>query len=223
MSPADDLYNYDFPIPSNSSLMSIPQRALRTRRSPSPPSRSYHTPHFPTTKYTPSTRQAEVSRLLDPSYSNIQQGSSSSKTNSPLSVFVDHHGDIHDPDYRDFPALPTRPKWESNDAAEDDQILEDDKAYNKPRRPSFETYTYRPHYTYYHYESPSPTSFASELDESPFDDDHAPVERSEKNKLSKKYRGVRHSPVEEKQVLAGTDEQPPPADTTTEHSGHDWT
>ena len=222
MSPPEDLYNYDFPIPSNSSLMTIPQRALRHRRSPSPPSRSYHTPHFPThhsTKYTPSTRQAEVSRLLDPSYSNIQQGSSSSKTNSPLSVFVDHHGDIHDPDYRDFPALSTRPKWETNDAVED-QILEDDKAYNKSRRPSFETYGYRPSFTYYQYESPSPTSFTSELDDSPFDDDLPPVERTEKNKLSKKYRGMH---VEEKQALAGTGEQPHLADTATQHSDRDWT
>lgn len=235
-------YNYDFPVPSNSSLIApsaMPQRksnALRRRRSPSPPSRTYHAPHFPThhsTKYTPSTRQAEVSRLLDPSYSNIQQGSSSSKTNSPLSVFVDHYGDIHDPDYRHFPALPTRPKWETNGEDDDEEMLEDEKAINNSRRKSFETYAYRPSYAYYQYEAPSPSSFASELDESPFDDDASPVEKTEKNKLSKKYRGRRHSHVEEKQALARTEEEPNAVSvaapecgadyTPSEYGDHDWT
>ncbi|KAL6301840.1 hypothetical protein BKA93DRAFT_796103 [Sparassis latifolia] len=62
-------------------------------------------------QYTPSTRAADISRLLDPAYaSSASSGSSSSAspshaTHHQTRAYVDHHGDLHDPDYRDFPVL----------------------------------------------------------------------------------------------------------------------
>jgi hypothetical protein len=52
---------------------------------------------------------ADVSRILDPSYL------SSSTSSSPASVYADTDGNLHDPDYRHFPAVaaPRRPAWES--------------------------------------------------------------------------------------------------------------
>jgi len=50
-----------------------------------------------------------MSRILDPSYL------SSSTSSSPTSVYEDTDGNLHDPDYRPFPAVaaPRRPAWES--------------------------------------------------------------------------------------------------------------
>ncbi|KAI0729909.1 hypothetical protein C8Q72DRAFT_282154 [Fomitopsis betulina] len=93
-----------------------------------------HLPHFPhhhNSMYSPSSRAADISRLLDPPYaSGASSSSSSTRTRasgvhpayrSTLSfetkhphpqtrAYVDHRGDLHDPDYRDFPdfPLPTR-------------------------------------------------------------------------------------------------------------------
>jgi hypothetical protein len=58
-----------------------------------------------------------MSRLLDPAYlpgpvasSSYSSGASSSLSQSPSrEVYVDHRGDLHDPDYRHFPAMPTTP------------------------------------------------------------------------------------------------------------------
>ena len=63
--------------------------------------------------YAPSTRAADITRLLDPAYAS-GSSSSSSSTASPTHhkhgqtrAYVDRHGDLHDPDYRDFPVLQT--------------------------------------------------------------------------------------------------------------------
>jgi hypothetical protein len=53
--------------------------------------------------------RADLSRLLDPSY---LPRSASSASSSPDSAYVDDHGDLHDPDYRDFPIL-APPAWET--------------------------------------------------------------------------------------------------------------
>ncbi|KAI0693364.1 hypothetical protein BC835DRAFT_1415987 [Cytidiella melzeri] len=53
-------------------------------------------------QYSPHSKQADVSRLLDPSYAS---SSTASDSDSPSRAYVDHHGDMHDPDYRDFPVL----------------------------------------------------------------------------------------------------------------------
>jgi hypothetical protein len=62
-------------------------------------------------------KAADVSRLLDPSYL------SSSASSSPTSVYADPDGNLHDPDYRQFPVvapLPSRPAWERG--GEDDDV-----------------------------------------------------------------------------------------------------
>ena len=59
-------------------------------------------------QYAPGTRQSDIARLLDPSYaSSSSSGSSSGPSYTPTRVYVDQYGDLHDPDYRDFPI--TRP------------------------------------------------------------------------------------------------------------------
>ncbi|EKM55229.1 uncharacterized protein PHACADRAFT_255692 [Phanerochaete carnosa HHB-10118-sp] len=68
--------------------------------------------HSRTSCYQPSTRQADISRLLDPAYassSSHSPNSSSSNVRASTRVYVDHTGEMHDPDYRDFPVLPPRP------------------------------------------------------------------------------------------------------------------
>ncbi|THH20895.1 hypothetical protein EW146_g540 [Bondarzewia mesenterica] len=91
------------------------------RSSSIPPTKrhSHHSSH--PGKYSPSSRAADISRLLDPTYS------SSSTSSSPTSVYVDHHGDLHDPDFRDFPvvhprdlATRRRPAWERGFDDDDD-------------------------------------------------------------------------------------------------------
>jgi len=81
----------------------------------------------------------DISRLLDPSYSSTQQTRS-------VSVYVDGHGDLHDPDYRHFPAIvPPRsakrqsagayysstsyPLWDEH-AVDDEEMDEDNGLYN---------------------------------------------------------------------------------------------
>ncbi|KAI0093778.1 hypothetical protein BDY19DRAFT_989320 [Irpex rosettiformis] len=56
-------------------------------------------------QYSPNSKQSDASRLLDPSYA-----SSSSVNVGPSRAYVDHSGDLHDPDYRHFPVLPTHKK-----------------------------------------------------------------------------------------------------------------
>ena len=61
--------------------------------------------------YQPSTRQADISRLLDPAYASSSSHSPHSSTTNvgaSATVYVDHKGEMHDPDYRDFPVLPPR-------------------------------------------------------------------------------------------------------------------
>lgn len=81
--------------------------------------------------YSPSSRAADISRLLDPAYASGSSSSASSTrtrgsvwaspayrstlppeakhAHAQTRAYVDHRGDLHDPDYRDFPVLtPTR-------------------------------------------------------------------------------------------------------------------
>ncbi|KAI0665270.1 hypothetical protein C8Q70DRAFT_1049425 [Cubamyces menziesii] len=103
---------YDYPLTSSSSSTPpSPARKQIHRRSQSP------LPHLATLlptaghnhQYSPSTRAADISRLLDPAYASSSSSSSMSATPSPrhqTRAYVDHNGDLHDPDYRDFPVLP---------------------------------------------------------------------------------------------------------------------
>ncbi|KZT09552.1 uncharacterized protein LAESUDRAFT_674317, partial [Laetiporus sulphureus 93-53] len=69
-------------------------------------------PHSHQSQYSPSTRAADISRLLDPAYASASSSSGSSTCTSPTQhkndqtrAYVDRNGDLHDPDYRDFPVL----------------------------------------------------------------------------------------------------------------------
>ncbi|KAI0373087.1 hypothetical protein BV20DRAFT_921711, partial [Pilatotrama ljubarskyi] len=109
---------YDYPLTSSSpSTPPSPPRKRMHRRSQSP------LPHLATLlptaghnhQYSPSTRAADISRLLDPAYASSSSSSSMSTTPSSHAqtrAYVDHNGDLHDPDYRDFPVL--RPASRSN-------------------------------------------------------------------------------------------------------------
>lgn len=143
------------------------------------------------------THAADISRILDPSYS------SSSASSSNVHAYVDRNGDLHDPDYRHFPIahqpnstkrnsthssygynLPTRPTWELID--EDALDIDDDeydlgeyptngrtKNNNIKRPSSFSSYQYSsPTYSYhpqYQYSS-SPQSATLDSDDTVFDE-----------------------------------------------------
>ncbi|KAJ7583247.1 hypothetical protein C8J56DRAFT_1096237 [Mycena floridula] len=49
-----------------------------------------------------SSRRSDVSRLLDPSYASSSSRSYSSQT----MIYVDDNGEMHDPDFRQFPTFP---------------------------------------------------------------------------------------------------------------------
>ncbi|KAI0076854.1 hypothetical protein K474DRAFT_1707790 [Panus rudis PR-1116 ss-1] len=56
--------------------------------------------------YSPASRAQDISRLLDPAYASASTASTSPGLESR--AYVDHRGDLHDPDYRDFPVMPVR-------------------------------------------------------------------------------------------------------------------
>ncbi|KAJ7599839.1 hypothetical protein C8J56DRAFT_1019332 [Mycena floridula] len=128
------------------------------------------------------SKRAEASRLLDPSYAS---SSSSSSLYSPLRVWVDNNGDLHDPDYRQFPLFekkssprrtlsssidpfalhsPQRPSWElANEEDDDASIFEaelEDKHHgaSRPTSPSYSVRSASPLYPPSSYSS-SPTSY----------------------------------------------------------------
>lgn len=62
--------------------------------------------------YAPSTPQADVSRLLDPDYAygsaaslpaHAQHARKARRASAPVGAYVDNAGELHDPDFRDFP------------------------------------------------------------------------------------------------------------------------
>lgn len=62
-------------------------------------------------QYSPSSKTSDVNRLLDPSYSSprsVPSTSSSAYSYAKPTVYVDHKGDLHDPDYRHFPPMNPR-------------------------------------------------------------------------------------------------------------------
>ncbi|KAI0748422.1 hypothetical protein C8Q80DRAFT_737925 [Daedaleopsis nitida] len=139
---------YDYPSPASSSTPPSPRptRKQHHRRSQSP------LPHLatllPTThhhQYSPSTRAADISRLLDPAYASSSSSSSMSATPSPYQTraYVDHNGDLHDPDYRDFPVLrPSsrshQPSKRRTSASSAVRSRSQDRYAMQPPRPSWE-------------------------------------------------------------------------------------
>ncbi|KAG5642924.1 hypothetical protein DXG03_001875 [Asterophora parasitica] len=92
-------------------------------------------------------RAADISRLLDPSYTKNARASTSS------AAYVDRHGDLHDPDYRHFPVaqkrhIAARPRWEliDEDALADDDDGEWEQEHtHRHRDTSFSSYQQQQH------------------------------------------------------------------------------
>ncbi|KAJ7580723.1 hypothetical protein C8J56DRAFT_960709 [Mycena floridula] len=76
------------------------------------------------------SKRADISRLLDPTYASSSSSNSASSSSSTswtvnqTKVYVDHDGDLHDPDYRHFPSL-SRPSWEV--VEEDENVFEEEE------------------------------------------------------------------------------------------------
>jgi hypothetical protein len=61
-------------------------------------------------QYAPASEAEDLSRMLDPAYTKRAASASPKSIASALhpTVYVDHAGDMHDPDFRPFPVLPTK-------------------------------------------------------------------------------------------------------------------
>jgi len=148
-------------------------------------------------------------------------------------VFVDHYGDLHDPDYRHFPVVAARPKWERGDhdddlTEEDEDVFDNGNGKHSLRVPAVTSYT--PSYAYtYQYDAAvaSPSSHAShalpdEVEESPFADE---TEKRETVRVTKKSRRHSKQTHNENDGLAADKEATVPgADyNPSEYAHDDWT
>ncbi|KAH9931722.1 uncharacterized protein BXZ73DRAFT_47230 [Epithele typhae] len=113
---------YDFPLPASTSLPPSPHKSHKPRRrsqSPLPGLSTLLPTHHSYHDYSPSTRASDVSRLLDPAYASSSSSSSASpstpESQTQTRAYVDHNGDFHDPDYRDFPII--RPPSRNNNVS----------------------------------------------------------------------------------------------------------
>ena len=179
-------------------------------------------------QYAPATRASDISRLLDPSYT--------SASGSPYQtvVYVDHSGDFHDPDYRDFPIVhvPKESRWESShsthpalfDEDEDEQEERDEfdsrhhrfsayrtqtgrRSTSRPRSPGMSSTPLSPTYSpYSQYYSSSPSQSYEEESEFSQSPLETPPELESDNKRSRlSFCGSKKTGLQ----------SPPPIATTT--------
>jgi len=179
-------------------------------------------------QYAPATRASDISRLLDPSYT--------SASGSPYQtvVYVDHSGDFHDPDYRDFPILhlPKESRWEPThpthptlfDEDEDEREERDEfdsrqprfnayltptgrRSTSRPRSPGMSSTPLSPTYSpYSQYYSSSPSQSYEEDSEFSQSPLETPLELDSENKRSRlSFGGNRKTGLQ----------SPPPIATTT--------
>jgi len=179
-------------------------------------------------QYAPATRASDISRLLDPSYT------SASGSPHQTVVYVDHSGDFHDPDYRDFPIVqvPKESRWESNYTThltpfddDDDEREEHDefdsrhhrfspyrtptgrRSTSRPRSPGMSSTPLSPTYSpYSQYYSSSPSQSYEEESEFSQSPLETPLEIDSENKRSRlSFGGNRKTGLQ----------SPPPIATTT--------
>ena len=179
-------------------------------------------------QYAPATRASDISRLLDPSYT--------SASGSPYQtvVYVDHSGDFHDPDYRDFPIvhIPKESRWEPShpthpalfDEDEDEREERDEfdsrqprfnayltptgrRSTSRPRSPGMSSTPLSPTYSpYSQYYSSSPSQSYEEESEFSQSPLETPLELDSENKRSRlSFGGCRKTGLQ----------SPPPIATTT--------
>ncbi|KAL1716410.1 hypothetical protein EV715DRAFT_205246 [Schizophyllum commune] len=188
--------------------MSVPRRASR------------HRPRSPTKRhraYSPSTRADDISRLLDPAYA-----SPTSSSRRAEGVYVDHRGELHDPDFKLFPPLPKpkAPRWEREESVDDLDALDDDDEPRETRRytpsPSYTpTYTAPSSYTRVsQYPTVLPASYDSEDTvlgsiAPSFDDEKQPKSRRSALKL----RMRRRRRDTDATAVTVEEEEPSPSDT----------
>ncbi|KAI6005452.1 hypothetical protein EDD15DRAFT_2358601 [Pisolithus albus] len=202
---------------SSSSSVSPPRHnRLMRKRSPSP-----------------STRQSDIARLLDPAYASPN----SHPYNGIRTIYVDHHGDLHDPDFRHFPIMHShlnahRQRWEPSYATHADDDDDDDEYEEEKRRSSFETQRRRPSSsTAYHSSTTAATTHAYPLYEEPSsytsrylaedDEDlyeHAPLKEKERP-ITIRTR----SPRRRRFLPDNTNEKTERSDDDPEAVGDDWT
>ena len=179
-------------------------------------------------QYAPATRASDISRLLDPSYT--------SASGSPYQtvVYVDHSGDFHDPDYRDFPVVqvPKESRWDSHysthhtsfDEDEDEPEERDDfdsrhhhfsayrtptgrRSTSRPRSPGMSSNPLSPTYSPYpQYYSSSPSQSYEEESEFSQSSLENPLDFESENKRSRlSFCGTKKTGLQ----------SPPPIATTT--------
>lgn len=202
---------------SSSSSVSPPRHnRLMRKRSPSP-----------------STRQSDIARLLDPAYASPN----SHPYNGIRAIYVDHHGDLHDPDFRHFPIMHShlnahRQRWEPSYTTPADDDDDDDEYEEEKRRSSFETQRRRPSsstayhstttaattHTYPLYEEPSSytSRYLAEDDEDLYE--HAPLKEKERP-ISARAR----SPRRRRLLPDNTNEKTERSGDDPEAMGDDWT
>lgn len=163
--PTSTMASYDSASTSHSvSSPPIERHRLRRKRSPSPSSQHFSVNPFAAHRtYSPSTRASDIARLLDPTYASPSHQTAFKALGSRTAireVYVDHHGDLHDPDFRDFPTFGhSKQSWErtypdESDAEEDEEIYQRRASIEKQRkRPSTTAYYASP--VYYPYDEPS--------------------------------------------------------------------
>lgn len=101
---------YDHPPQPASTARLARASSTKSHISSLMPLHTHHTHSSRSKAYQPNTRQADISRLLDPAYASSSTSAHSSTANvrAAARAYVDHTGEMHDPDYRDFPVLPPR-------------------------------------------------------------------------------------------------------------------
>ncbi|KAG2145075.1 hypothetical protein BD769DRAFT_948316 [Suillus cothurnatus] len=165
--PTSTMASYDSASTSQSvSSPPIERHRLRRKRSPSPSSQHFSVNPFAAHRpYSPSTRASDIARLLDPAYASPSHQTAFKAVGSRTAireVYVDHHGDLHDPDFRDFPTFghthfkPSleRTYTDESDAEEDEEIYQRRASIEKQRRRPSTTAYYASH-AYYPYDEPS--------------------------------------------------------------------
>jgi len=165
--PTLTMASYDSASTSASVSFPSPQperHRLRRKRSPSPTSQHFTVNPFSAHRpYSPSTRAADIARLLDPAYASPSHKTAFKALGSRnviREVYVDHRGDLHDPDFRDFPTFGhSKQRWEptygheSDDEEEDEDFMRRVSSEAQRRRPSTTAYYTTP--AYYPYDEPS--------------------------------------------------------------------
>jgi hypothetical protein len=158
-------------------------------------------------------------------------------------VFVDHYGDLHDPEYRHFPVVVnSKPKWERDHGLIDEDDEDEDGDEDDVGRPfAFggvfpsrkPVPAFRPSYaysSYHHYDVPypSPSSYESnalaatveDIDESPFGDAEEKEVKASTRKARRHGRSkTKTKTVEEKEGLAAAEESAPEA----QEKDNEWT